>query len=115
MMDDKYIFKRAFIIEILQLHPALVWGMVVIDFLLFLAEIFTFGVSYFLSILISILFGIFTIYVQMMACGDDFVTAFSKGLLTTLIVLTPSSFLTILYLILYMSKKKEGVDEFKEK
>ena len=115
MMDDKYIFKRAFIIEILNLHPAIVWGMVVIDFLLFVAEIFTFGVSYFLTIIISILLGLFTLYTQMMACGDDFPTAFFKSLLTTLIVLAPSSFLTILYLILYMQKRKEGVDDFKEK
>ena len=103
MYDDKYLFKRAFILEILQLHPAIVWLMVALDILLFAAELFTFGLSYFLTIIISFLFGVSTIYVQM-SCGDEFPVALSKGIITSIIILAPTSLLTLMYISLYMYK-----------
>lgn len=105
MYDDKYLFKRAFILEILQLHPVIVWGMVAIDILLFAAELFTFGLSYFLTIIISFLFGVFTIYVQMMACGDPFPIALGKGIISAIIILAPTNLLTLMYISLYMHRK----------
>ncbi len=107
MYDDKYIFKRAFILEILNLHPVIVWGMVAIDILLFAAELFTFGLSFFLTIIISFLFGIFTIYVQMMACGDEFPIALGKGIISAIIILAPTNLLTLMFISLYCSKKRK--------
>ena len=111
MYDDKYLFKRAFILEILQLHPVIVWGMVAIDILLFAAELFTFGLSFFLTIIISFLFGIFTIYVQMMACGDEFPIALGKGIISAIIILAPTNLLTLMFISLYCSKKRKMEQE----
>ena len=111
MYDDKYIFKRAFILEILNLHPVIVWGMVAIDILLFAAELFTFGLSFFLTIIISFLFGIFTIYVQMMACGDEFSIALGKGIISAIIILAPTNLLTLMFISLYCSKKRKMEQE----
>ena len=111
MYDDKYIFKRAFILEILNLHPVIVYGIVAIDLLLFAAELFTFGLSFFLTIIISFLFGIFTIYVQMMACGDEFPIALSKGIISAIIILVPTNLLTLMFISLYCSKKRKMEQE----
>lgn len=98
--------KQALIIELLNLHPVIVWGLIIIDAILCIGEIYTLGISYFLSIIISIIFGIFTFFVQT-GCGDDFHTALYKGVMTCLLILTPTSILTMLYMVLYLGRNKK--------
>ncbi|MFZ2656617.1 MAG: hypothetical protein WAX69_16910 [Victivallales bacterium] len=105
MMDNE--IKKALMVELLNLHPYIVWGLIIIDTILCIMEIFSWGISYFLSIIISVLFGIFTFFTQVMSCGDSLETATAKGALACLLVLTPTSILSMLYMVLYLSRKQK--------
>ena len=98
--------KQALLIELLSLHPVIVWGLIIIDGILCAGEFLSLGLSYALSIIISIIFGFFTFFVQT-GCGDDFGTAFSKSVVVCLIMLTPLSILSLLYMVLYNSRNQK--------
>ena len=99
-------FKRAFVVEALNVHPVIIFGIIILEVLIFASEVVSGGLSFFLCCLCAILFGNFTVYVQTNVSVDSLHLAISKGILVCLILVVPTPILTMMFLGLYFSKKQ---------